>query len=200
MRVDLSVLLIACLAACSLELPADTSGGTTQAPDTATTPTSPTTTTTTTTTPTTSTPPTDSATGTDSGTTGTTSAPDTALADTSCPISTDDSGNHVALPRPNITRLEISRGRKGHTGMGLLLGLVLGLSAVALKDAGCGQDCEKPSTGFVVGAVAGGALVGAGIGTMIRSERWESLPWAVGPARRTAVPISGPGLKVTLRF
>jgi hypothetical protein len=115
-------------------------------------------------------------------------------------LSTDDSGNHVALPRPNITRLEISRGRKGHTGMGLLLGLVLGLSAVALKDAGCGQDCEKPSTGFVVGAVAGGALVGAGIGTMIRSERWESLPWAVGPARRTAVPISGPGVKVTLRF
>ena len=115
-------------------------------------------------------------------------------------LSAEDSGNQVALARPNITRLEISRGRKGHAVMGLLLGTVLGLSAIALKDAGCGPDCEKPSTGFVVGAVAGGALVGAGIGAMVRSERWESLPWAVGQARRSAAPISGPNLRVTLRF
>ena len=115
-------------------------------------------------------------------------------------LSTDESGNFVALPRPTITRLEISRGRKGHTVMGLLLGTVLGLSAVALKDAGCEPDCDDTSTGFIVGAVAGGALVGAGIGTMVRSERWESLPWAVGPARRAGARSSGPGLRLTLRF
>src|SRR5262245_31142734 len=60
-------------------------------------------------------------------------------------LSSSDSGGPVALPRPTITRVEISRGRHGHVAMGLLLGAVLGLSAVVLKDAGCEPDCDKSS-------------------------------------------------------
>src|SRR5262245_49076718 len=115
-------------------------------------------------------------------------------------LATDDAGGHVSLPRPTISRLEIYRGRRGHTVMGLLLGAVLGLSAVAIKDAGCGPDCEKSSGGVVAALVGGGAVVGAGVGTMIRSDRWESLPWAVGPARHAAAPLGVPLVRVSLRF
>src|SRR5262245_16522517 len=103
-------------------------------------------------------------------------------------LSTDDAGGHVSLPRPTITRLEVYRGRRGHTGIGLLLGAVLGLAAVAIKDAGCGPDCDGSSAGFIAGVVGGGAVLGAGVGTVVKTDRWESLPWAVGPARSTALP------------
>jgi len=109
-------------------------------------------------------------------------------------LSTNGTSDHLALSRSSITRIEISRGRRGHTRSGILLGAVLGLAAVALKDVGCGADCDSSGTsaGFVAGAVAGGALVGAGVGTLVRSERWESVPWAVAPARRASVPLQGP--------
>ena len=115
-------------------------------------------------------------------------------------MSAGESPAQLALPRPTITRIEVSRGRRGHTVMGLLLGAVLGLSAVAIKDAGCGPDCDGTSGGQVAAVVGGGAVLGAVVGTVVRSERWESLPWAVGPVRRSAAPLGGLGLRVSLRF
>jgi hypothetical protein len=40
------------------------------------------------------------------------------------------------------------------------------------------------------------------VGTLVRTERWESQPWAVGPRRASglAPPISGAGLRISLRF
>jgi hypothetical protein len=35
-------------------------------------------------------------------------------------------------------------------------------------------------------------VAGAGIGAMVKSERWEALPWAAGPPRRAEVPLGGP--------
>jgi hypothetical protein len=121
-------------------------------------------------------------------------------------VSSDAPSGYDTLARASITRLEISRGRRGHARTGLLLGAVLGLAAVALRDLGCEPDCgeDKPSGGFIAAAVGGGALLGAGIGAVVRSERWEPLPWAVGPARRAQVqPVASPaglGLRVSLRF
>src|SRR5262245_20760330 len=99
-------------------------------------------------------------------------------------LSVEGGPDRVALRRPSITRIEVSRGKRGHAGMGLLLGAVLGLTAVVLHDAGCEPDCSESDSkaGFAAAAIGGGALVGAGVGALLRSERWESLPWAVGPA------------------
>jgi hypothetical protein len=120
-------------------------------------------------------------------------------------LSTEGGPSHVSLPRTSITRIEVSRGRRGHAASGALLGAVLGLAVVALKDVGCGEDCtrEGASTGFILAAVGGGTLLGGGVGMAVRSERWESLPWAVGPARRASVvplPPAPLGLRVALRF
>ena len=115
-------------------------------------------------------------------------------------LTTEGSANQVSLSRSGITMIEISRGRRSQAGRGLLLGAVLGLAVVALKDVGCnGPDCNNDtSAAFIGGAVAGGALVGAGVGALMRSERWESLPWAAGPARRSSVPLPTRPLAVGL--
>ncbi len=115
-------------------------------------------------------------------------------------LTTEGSADQVSLSRSGITRIEISRGRRSQARRGILLGAVLGLAVVALKDVGCGADCaaSNPSAAFVAGAVAGGALAGAGVGTLMRSERWESLPWAAGPAQRSSVPLPTRSLAVGL--
>jgi hypothetical protein len=110
-------------------------------------------------------------------------------------LTAGDSAQHsVSLARPSITRVEVSRGRRGNAGRGALLGAVLGLAVVALSESGCEGECEpRDNYGLLVaGATVGGAAVGAGIGSLMRSERWESLPWAAGPPRRASVPVVGP--------
>jgi hypothetical protein len=109
-------------------------------------------------------------------------------------LATTDSADRVTLPRRTITRIEVSRGQRGHAGRGALIGAVLGLAIVAGAELGCSGECEPPENYgvLVAGAIAGGGLVGAGVGAIVKSESWESLPWAVGPARRASVPLRGP--------
>ena len=107
-------------------------------------------------------------------------------------LTTEDGGERLSLPRANITRIEVSRGSRSHAGKGFLVGAVLGLAAIAVVEAAHGDNYEAPDNyGLIVaGSVAGGALVGAGIGALMRSERWEAQPWAVGPGRRAGTPVS----------
>jgi hypothetical protein len=122
-------------------------------------------------------------------------------------LSTADAGAHyVSVPRSSITRIEVSRGTRSRWRSGALLGGVLGLAAIALVDVGCSQDCNSPKGGAIAAAVGGGLVVGAGVGALMRTERWESQPWAVGPARTTrilpgaAVGSRAAALRLTLRF
>lgn len=105
----------------------------------------------------------------------------------------------VTVPRTKITRIDVSRGSRSRAGRGALVGAVLGLAAIAIAESTRGEDYEAPDNyGLIVaGSIAGGAVVGAGVGALLRSENWESQPWAVGPPRRAAGPVS---FKVTLRF
>jgi hypothetical protein len=105
-----------------------------------------------------------------------------------------DGADHLSLARPSITRIEVSRGRHGNAGRGVLIGAVLGLAVVALSESACEGECEpRDNYGLLVaGATVGGAITGAGVGALMKSERWEALPWAVGPPRRASVPVGGP--------
>jgi hypothetical protein len=111
----------------------------------------------------------------------------------------EGSADHVTVPRETITRIEVSRGSRSRAGRGALIGAVLGLAAIAIAESTRGENYEAPDNyGLIVaGSIAGGAVVGAGVGALMRSEKWEAQPWAVGPGRRAAGPVS---VKVTLRF
>ena len=85
----------------------------------------------------------------------------------------------------SVRNLEVSAGRKRQTGSGAVIGLASGLvgglvTAAMLCNDGCGE-----LHGFVLVALAGlgaggGLIIGAIIGSQVRSERWESVPFAVG--------------------
>ena len=105
-----------------------------------------------------------------------------------------------------VTKVEIPWGRKGHARKGFLTGALAGAMMGALLMAGdsepliCfGIGCGPPTTGeklaFVGFATVAYGAVGAGIGALIRSDRWVEVPFdrvrvSVGPTRGRGVGVS----------
>jgi len=89
-----------------------------------------------------------------------------------------------AVPRPLITRLEVSRGRKGHVLIGLLTGAAVGtIAGLIAIEGGSSSSCS--GSGDVYGQICGGVLagsivvgtgLGALVGALIRTERWAEVP------------------------
>ena len=87
-----------------------------------------------------------------------------------------------------VTRLEVSRGQKSRVGRGAVVGgLIGGAIGLGLAIAWVANDCEFADTsgcGSEVGIIAAGAAIvglpGAGIGAAIgavqRTDRWEEVP------------------------
>jgi len=93
-----------------------------------------------------------------------------------------EGGWNRTLPLPELVSLEISRGRKSNTGKGALVGGIAGAAigavssiAIAIADplegAGFGEY-----TLYTLGVTAVGAGIGALIGSLARTERWEAVP------------------------
>jgi hypothetical protein len=88
-------------------------------------------------------------------------------------IRTSASAPPIEVRPADITKLEVSRGRRRNTLKGLLAGAlawgaVVGLVAAfdTLDESGLGEPL-----------VIGGMLAaGAGIGTLVKTERWERVP------------------------
>jgi hypothetical protein len=108
------------------------------------------------------------------------------------------SAERRTIPLDGVTRLERSRGRHGHWAPGAVVGAVLGgaffgAASMALCDA---ASCSVSMTAVLVGAGLG-ALPGAGIGALIRTERWEE---AKGTRVRVGVaPTRGGGVAGSLK-
>jgi hypothetical protein len=90
--------------------------------------------------------------------------------------------NLIMYRLPDMSGIEISRGLHGHGGVGALIGgaagIVLGLLAFQSYTSNpLLSHPSNPNAGglTVLGGAAFGALVGAGIGTLIRTERWETV-------------------------
>jgi hypothetical protein len=108
------------------------------------------------------------------------------------------------LPRASIERLDLSSGRKSHTllgaGVGFLVGAAVGGGLVASDPTSCD---EVHAACIAVGAAvlgAGGGLVGALTGALVRTERWAEVPLdrvrlGLIPDRRGALALS-----LSLRF
>lgn len=87
----------------------------------------------------------------------------------------------LAIEKSTIMKIDVSKGRHGHTGKGAGIGLGLGVLgggiAGAIDEAHCNGICFLNTDASVeAGAIVFGALgavAGALIGTFARSERWR---------------------------
>lgn len=115
----------------------------------------------------------------------------------------------VRIPVSSLDRVEISLGRRGNTRKGLIAGALLGIlvglgSEVAdeargvrctlYSDVACSRR-EAVVTGM---AVMGG--LGAGVGALVRQERWAALDLGVFEPAPTVLPGSGAVLALRIRF
>jgi hypothetical protein len=114
----------------------------------------------------------------------------------------------LRLARTAITRLEVSRGRKGHAVLGAVIGAVTLGVVGAVGGAAYSQIPDYPDDVTETAALGGGAglvlggLIGAGVGALIKSDRWEEasfdqlhvsfMRWPGGPL--------GLSLRLAVRF
>lgn len=102
------------------------------------------------------------------------------------------------IPLAGTTKLEQSRGRKGHALTGALIGAAAGAAAtVGLLIAS--RDDSEFTTGMAlamggVAFVLPGVGIGAGIGAAVRTDRWETVPLperpgSIRPAVAVRIPV-----------
>jgi hypothetical protein len=133
-------------------------------------------------------------------------------------IATDDSSLLInteqqmplRVSRQAVTRLEVVVGRRRNARKGLIIGAAAGAALVGLvaatpKDSLCPpkeldvQECLDARSLFLTAGVPILALEGAGIGALIKSDRWSSVP--IDKAHVTVTPTRhGLGLALSLRF
>jgi len=115
-----------------------------------------------------------------------------------------ENGSLVRIPLTTIERLEVSRGKKGNAGKGLLIGLGAG---VLLGWAGANTGCNEKgflssldNIGCASGQAAGGFLVGlvGGVvaGALVKTERWKKVD--SGPQITLTLPKRGIGAQVSV--
>jgi hypothetical protein len=123
-------------------------------------------------------------------------------------IMTDDQ-EVVRIPRDKVTKVEIPWGRRGHARKGFLTGALAGAMMGGLLMAGSseplfcfGIGCGPPTTGeklaFVGVTTLGYGAIGAGIGALIRSDRWVEV--ALGRVQVSLGPTRGRGVGVSASF
>ena len=101
-------------------------------------------------------------------------------------------GDHlVTVPREAITRLEVKAGRKGHAVEGFELGAlagVLGGSYLGLFNCSYADNSNGCFRGPFFDVAVPFALVGTGIGALVKTDRWKKVPLervrlSLGPSR-----------------
>ncbi len=126
--------------------------------------------------------------------------------DTTLTIINDDH-QMVKVSRAQLTKVEMAWGRKGRARNGLLIGGLVGLAAgvlvAATPDALCTKfDCAPLTTGEKVGLALGATAVygamGAGIGALVKTDRWVEVP--PDKIRVSVAPTSGRGIAVGVTF
>jgi len=92
----------------------------------------------------------------------------------------------VSVFRGSISKLQVQRGRRGHPLAGAATGFAVG-SVVAFvvwnSSVGCDRQRSQDASSLLgcieIAALSGGlpgGLLGLGIGSLIRTDRWEEVP------------------------
>ena len=109
----------------------------------------------------------------------------------------------LKIPVRSVTSLDTSLGRKRRTWEGLAIGAVVG-ALVGLGDkvdpdyCGTFSDYHCSRGEAVAVDAAAMAILGAGVGALIKSDRWSAVTLRAGPS--LALGGGGAGASVTLRF
>jgi hypothetical protein len=96
----------------------------------------------------------------------------------------EGSDSTTVLPMSRVDKLEMSRGSRRHAlhglGIGVLLGTVMGMSVTSDSECEWGPGACVVEEVSKVGAIVAGSiafgLVGTGIGALIKTERWTTVP------------------------
>lgn len=100
----------------------------------------------------------------------------------------------VTLSRQAITRLDVCAGQRRQTLRGALVGAGIGLVVMGLLCGGDYGGCGQASP-----VVTYSALVGTGVGALIKGDRWQAVP--LDRVRVTFTPAPrGAGLAVSISF
>lgn len=115
-----------------------------------------------------------------------------------------DGGPLRYIPTSSIDRLEVSRGRgvvASHVLIGAVAGAAIG-GVVAGTSSSCAGDdpwCRFWRNLAVLGGVGLGGVVGAGVGALIKGEKWMAVPLehrvSIAP-----LPHGGVGVGLTVEF
>lgn len=115
-------------------------------------------------------------------------------------IYTEPSGAALSIATSDLRRIDVSSGRTSGEGakrgaiwgeaIGAALGL-LGAMIVASDDSD--YPGSPPAGEFLAQSIGGGLLWGAGIGALVKAEKWERV------SIRPRVRISSVGLSIALR-
>jgi len=96
-------------------------------------------------------------------------------------------------PLPEVTRLDVYRGRKSAAGTGALIGAAVGFTLGAIGGAAmCSDpffDCEPVAGAVLMGTLTGALASGLGalVGLAIQSDRWDEVP--LDRVRVSVVPL-----------
>jgi hypothetical protein len=129
------------------------------------------------------------------------------VSDASLVLGVGKDATELSVPRHEITRLQVSRGRKGAGGRGaaigalasLIVGPLVGLATCEAVEESTSSNTKCAVGGFLVVLVPGAAL-GLIIGQAIGVEDWRDVPLdnvAVGLA---PAPGGGLGVRVSIGF
>ncbi|MEJ2548682.1 MAG: hypothetical protein P8125_12865, partial [Gemmatimonadota bacterium] len=90
-------------------------------------------------------------------------------------------------PLSDLATLEISRGKKGHWVRGTLIGTVIGITAGLIIAQNSTADVDPDNwfsgaaepledAGIVFLSTLSGMVLGAAVGGLIKTEKWEDVP------------------------
>lgn len=100
-------------------------------------------------------------------------------------------GNVAVFATPNLSRVEISTGRRRHPGKGLAFGAVAGaglsgvVGGLGMEECCSSEDNWNTHTALVGGLIGAGVglIVGVIVGSLIVSDQWQPVPdtrWRLG--------------------
>jgi hypothetical protein len=114
----------------------------------------------------------------------------------------------VALPLASVTQLEVSRGHKSKSGIGILIGggvgflggYLIGTQTTVCET--CGGSESKGKTGLAFGTILGllGAAAGGELGSRNKVELWEEVPIERLRLSIRIYRASGLGIAASLNF